>query len=288
MKPGWLLAVPALLMVAAAAIAFAQNPPASHNSSQIIQFLNQTIDWYRHVTAVQQTATEPDDFILVSDNGRMANQVVRLAFDFARAEAQDIAKQGTSAADHNQDQKQSTGSPALLQLEGELDKQTQDDQTEVESLRQKLETATGKKRQQLQSQLAETEAELDLAKARRDQVHSMAEFLNQASGTGLGATGLQAQIQALADSVPAASAPTNNSDESSAKEQISPALIAAAANKPAPSGIWDLTADLLALSQKIRTVDGAVEQTKALAARSREIRTPLVSRLRDLSARAMN
>ena len=99
MKPGWLLLVPALLMVAAGAIAFAQNPPVSHDSSQIIQFLNQTIDWYRHVTAVQQTATEPDDFILVSDNGRMANQVVRLAFDFARAETQGIAKQGTSGAD---------------------------------------------------------------------------------------------------------------------------------------------------------------------------------------------
>ena len=283
MKPGWLLVVPALLMVAAGAIAFAQNPPTGYDSSQVIQFLNQTIDWYRHVTATQQTATEPDDFILVSDNGRMANQVVRLAFDFARAEAEGMAKRGILSADQNQGQKQS-GSPALLQLEDKLDKQTQDGQTEVQSLRQKLETATGKKRQQVQSQLAETEAELELAKARRDQVHSMAEFLNQASGTGVGATGLQAQIQVLADSVPAASVPTNNSDASSAKEQLSPALIAAAANKPAPSGLWDLTADLLALSQKISTVDKAVQQTEALAGRSKEIRTPLVSRLRYLSA----
>ena len=283
-KLGWHLVAPALLMVAAGAIAFAQNPPADHDQSQIIQFLNQTIDWYRHVTPVQQTATEPDDFMLVSDNGRMANQVVRLAFDFARAQAQGIARQGRSGADYNQGQMQSAGSPALLQWEAKLDKQAQDDLTEVDAIRQKLETATGGKRQQLQSQLAETEAELDLAKARRDQVHSMAEFLNQASGTGLGTTGLQAQIQALADSVPAASTPSNGSDAASAKEQLSPALIAAVANKTASSGIWELTADLLALSQKIRTVDNAVQQTEALAGRSKEVRTPLVRRLRDLSA----
>ena len=97
LKANWLLLVPALVMVAAAATAFGQSLPVSHDSSQIIQFLNQTIDWYRHATAVQQTATEVDDFALVADNARMANQTVRLAFDFAKAEAQDIGKQGNAS-----------------------------------------------------------------------------------------------------------------------------------------------------------------------------------------------
>jgi small-conductance mechanosensitive channel len=282
MKLARLLLVPALMFVVTGAIAVSQNPPASHDSSQIVQFLNQTIDWHRHVTPVQQAATEPDDFILLSDNALMANQIVRLAFDFARAEAQGIGKRGNASANLNRNQ--SAGSPALLQLEAKLDEQTQADQGEMDSLRQKLGKVTGARRQQLQSQLAETQAELDLAKARRDQVHSMAEFLNQASGDGLGATGLQAQIQALADSVPAASAPSNNSDASSPREQLSPALIAAAANKPAPSGIWGLAADLFALSQEIQTIDSTVGQTKALAGRSKEIRTPLVLRLKDLVA----
>jgi hypothetical protein len=66
---------------------------------------------------------------------------------------------------------------------------------EVDSLRQKLGTATGSKREQLKSQLAETEAELDLAKARSDQVHTMAEFLNQAGSTGLGKTGCKRKFK---------------------------------------------------------------------------------------------
>jgi hypothetical protein len=57
-------AVVIFLLLPAPSIAFAQNPPAGYDSSQIIQFLSQTIDWYRHVTATQQTVTEPDDFIL--------------------------------------------------------------------------------------------------------------------------------------------------------------------------------------------------------------------------------
>jgi hypothetical protein len=116
LKANWLLLVPALMMVTAAASAFAEILPASQDSSQIIQFLNQTVDWYRHLIPVQQTATEPGDFMLVSDNGRMANQVVRLAFDFARVEAEGIDKYGTSGADQNQGQKQSAGSPPLTHL----------------------------------------------------------------------------------------------------------------------------------------------------------------------------
>jgi small-conductance mechanosensitive channel len=272
------------MIVVAEAIAVSQNAAAKLDSSQVIQFLNQTIDWYRHATPVQQTATEPDDFMLVSDSGQLANQIVRLAFDFARAEGEGGSKEPIAAADQGPGQNQRAGSPALPQLEVKLDKQALDDQAEVDSLRQKLEVAIGKRRQQLQSQLEEIEAELDLAKARRDQVRSMAEFLSQSGATGLGATRLRAQVQALADSVPVASAPSNSSDASFAKEQLTPAMIAAA-NKAAPSGIWELTADLLALSQKIHTVDATLEQTKALAEKSKEIRAPLVLRLKELTAR---
>jgi small-conductance mechanosensitive channel len=286
-KPGWILWVSALMIVAAGALAFSQNAPASLDSSQVIPFLNQTIDWYRNVTVEQRAAVEPDDVAMVSDNGRMADQIVRLAFDFARAEAATTGPQGKSpGSEQDQNIAGSSQYSALLELQAKVDKQTEETHTEVDSLRQKTETATGKKRQELQSQLAEIEGELELATARRDQIHSMVEFLNTTSGSsnGLGATGLRAQIQALADSVPAASAPSNSSEASfSSQEQLHPVL-PAPANKPAPSGIWDLTADLFALSQKLHSVDAAIAQTKALATRSKEIRKPLVSRLKELTA----
>jgi small-conductance mechanosensitive channel len=280
-KGPWLLRMPALIIVVAVAVAFAQNAAPGLDSSQVIQFLNQNIDWYRHATSLQQIATEPDDFMFMADNQRLADQIVRLAFDFATAEADDLDKQVHSGT--GEKQKPGSDSSSLAQLAAKLDKETEDDQAEAGSLRQRLETATGRKRQQLESQLAEIKAELGLAKTRTDQVQALVEFLNQAGGNAAGATGLQAQIQLLADSVPAASASSNSAGGSSAaKQQLSPAMIAAA-NKPAPSGIWELCADLFALSQRISTVDGAVVQTKALIAKSKDIRTPLGGRIKALS-----
>jgi small-conductance mechanosensitive channel len=281
----WIILTAIFMIVAPAALAMPQTAPANFDATQLIQYLNQTIDWYRRATSVQQTAAEPDDYVLLNDNTRIANQIVQLSFDFGRAEAADIGKQSNANKGQNNAQNQSTGSPALLQLEANLDQQTAELQAEVDSLRQKLDAATGKKRQQLQSQLSETESELELAKARSEQVHNMAEFLKGTSVTGPGGTGLQAQIQALAESVPAASAPSNGNETSSAKQQPNPAAMAAA-NKAAPSGIWESIADVYGLSQRINTVDGVVRQTKALAAKSKDLRTPLVSQIKELFAQA--
>ena len=277
-----LIAVLALAITSAGVIAFSQNASTNPDSSEVIQFLNQTIDWYRHVGSEQQIATELNDLSVVSDNGRMADQIVRLAFDFARADAELIAKQGNFVA--NQDK--SSGSSqysSLLQLEAKVEKQAQETQAELDFLHRQMQVATGKKRQQLQAQAEETQGELDLARARLDALHNMARFVSGTNTSSLGVTGLQAQIQALADSVPSVSAPSNNGNVAiSSKESLPPALLATV-NKPAPSGIWDLAADLLATSQKIHTVDVAIQQANALARRSKEIRTPLVRRLKELS-----
>ena len=279
-KLRWLVAVLVALILGAGATASAQNAPvALANSSQVIQFLNQTIDWYRHRSAEQQIATEPDDVLVVNDNRQVADQVVRLAFDFAQAETESLVKGGTPG----QNQNQSAGSSqyqALLQLEAKINQQVQESQAEVDALRLNLETATGKKRQELQSQLAETQAELELAKVRQDTIHSMTEFVSGTRSNGIGTTDLRAQIQALADSVPVVL--TAKGNDGSSKEQANPALIAAT-NRPAPSGVWDLTADLFELSQKIQTVDVAIQQTHALAKRAEEIRAPFVGRIKELS-----
>jgi len=62
----------------------AQNTaPTDPSSADILQFLTQTIDWYRQTQQEQQIATEPADLGFLADNRRMATQIVRLAFDFA-------------------------------------------------------------------------------------------------------------------------------------------------------------------------------------------------------------
>jgi small-conductance mechanosensitive channel len=220
--------------------------------------------------------------VAVYDNRQIADQVVRLAFDFARVEADSLTKQGEGGG-----QNQSAPSPqyqALRQLQAQLDEQVHDTQAELESLRQKLPTAAASKRKGLEVQVAELQGELELANARRDAMRSMVEFVSGTTANGLGATGLRAQIEALAGSVPAALASPSNTGQAgaSSNSQLSSAA-ALTTNKPETSGIWDLAANVFALSRKVHTIDTAIEQTEALARSSRQFRDPLVDRLKGLS-----
>ena len=80
------------IIAGASTLAAPQDTSTVPDSSKVIQFLNQTIDWYRTVGTQQQVSVDRDVVAVGTNNRQMANQIVRLAFDFARAEADSIAK----------------------------------------------------------------------------------------------------------------------------------------------------------------------------------------------------
>ena len=99
MKRSWLLWSLLLLLLVIGfgqSNLFSQSLPQNPDASHIIQFLNQTIGWYRELAVQQKIATEPTDLMIVYDNRQTADQVVRLAFDFARTEAELTTKQSSS------------------------------------------------------------------------------------------------------------------------------------------------------------------------------------------------
>jgi len=283
---GWHLVLLVSMIISSSAITSSQNGPSTNpDSAEVIHFLDQTISWYHQLSIQQQIATEPNDLMVVYDNRQIADQVVRLSFDFARAETESIAKRGSSSP--TEDESADTSQyQALRQLQANLDKQAQDTQAELETNRQKLATTTGTRHQELQSRIAELQGEIGLVGARRDAVHSMVEFVSGTSTNGLGATGLKAQVEALAGSAPAASvnpSNTNHPGASTPNPFVNPTP-ASATNKPELSGLWDLTADIIALSRKVHTLDSIIQQTDALANTSKQIRTPLVNDLKALSS----
>ena len=159
-------------------------PPASTGSGAeaIIPFLNQTIVWYRDLTQQQQLATEPSDIMFFNDNRQIADQVVRLSFEYARARAQALAAQSnTSSNPGNASQYQT-----LTTLAAKADQQYKDTQKEVDDFRQQLSTATGAKRKKLQATLDETQSEVELFQARRDTLRNMVQFATGATAGGVG------------------------------------------------------------------------------------------------------
>jgi small-conductance mechanosensitive channel len=251
-------------------------------SGEIVQFLGKTIAWYRDGAVEQQILSEAGDVTFVDENRRTANQIVRLAFDFARQQAQSEAKQPKAGAAQDQSGGLSQYQ-SLLQAAQNADQQVEKLQADFESLKQKAEAGPAKKRAELASQAAETQSELALQQARRDALHGMVDFVSGTSANGMGATGLRAEIEELARSVPTAlSDSTGSTAQDQAASQASGARISAAVNKEAPSGIWGLLGSLIKLAEKKRSLTQDVQNTDALAQDCKEIRTPLVTSLRAL------
>lgn len=273
-----------LLNICATLIAQSTSAPVGiPNSQQVLDYLNQSIDWYRHLSTEEQIASDPSDILFVNDDRQVANQVVRLSFDFARADAQYA---GAKNAPVNTENTPQSKYQSLFQAGAQADQLVKDTQTELDGLRQKLSTAHGKARQTLQSTIEELQAELQLAQARSEAIHNMLQFVNTGA-TGTSSNNLAAQIQELQRSVPevapattAATTASEQQGKTSAATNAPPSSgNSAPPRRQEPSGILALTTDLFSLTRKIHTIDQTIQLTDALAQSSQNLRAPLVKNL---------
>jgi len=271
---------------------------ASVDAARVVQFLDQTIAWYHQLGAQQQLVSDANDAVYVSADHQMANEVVRLAFRFARTQAEGAQPTAASAQASDQAASGQGAAPSmyqtLMQQEGEARKDENQVVGEVDDLQKKIATASGKQKQALEAHLAETQAEVDLAKARVDALRNMARFL---SGADTGATGLSAQIDALESTLPpdlseaARSGSANGSSGGGtsapgSQQQAAPATPPAAiANVASGSGLWESATSLFSTWGKLRSINSAVQQTRELARSARDIRDPQVADLRELTQR---
>lgn len=262
-----------------------QNQPASigpptQDPAQIVQFLSRTISWYRQLPVEQQLATEPSDLSYVQENRRIADQIVQIAFDYARSQAQlqsklKKAQQSSQPADASQSQR-------LTQAFDKTEQQVQDTQNELQETQQKLASAPASKKAVIQAQVSELQSEIGLLQARRDVLQTMIEFV-VSSNSGSGGVGLRAQIEEMARSVPASlSHPQGAAGETTPEPAATMTNTAQAAKRSEPSGIWGLTADLIHLSEKRHTLQQEIASTEELKQRAVDFRKPILDNLRNL------
>ena len=252
--------------------------PSTPTSSEIVQFISRTVDWYRQTQQEQHLASEPADLGFISDNRRTSAQVVKLAFDFARQHEEEVARTRTKAPENptsaaSQYQNLAKNAAAADQL-------VQQTQSEVDGLKQKLEHASPSKRRQLEDQLAETQSELALYQARQQALHGMLEFASGAAAGG--GTNLRAQIEELAHTVPPSVSGLGTGENTSGQDQQQQTKTQEIATKSPPSGMWGLAADVFHLSSKRNSLSNELRLTDALQHDSAQLRTPFSNRLKQL------
>src|SRR5579863_4600249 len=289
---------PATAPAAAPSDAAAPAPVAATRVSvltgdQVIQILDQTVEWYRTLGTQQQTASQPSDLLILYANQQTAAQVVGLAFDIARANAELLsseASSGQAAAGTT------SAAQALALQQKKLQAQRLSIQAEMDGDRKQIASSSGGGIPELSSKLSELQGELDMLDARKNLLDTMAQFVNENDSKSSSANALKAHIDAIAVSVPttgtapaptpAPAAPTPAPAAGKSTAAATPAVFASGAATSARTGIWELASNAFKLSDKIGTIKAIDRNTTALEQTFAKIRSAPLEQLKALSARS--
>ena len=285
---------PTLLALALVSGGHAQAPADSVLTSravmtgeQVIHILDETVDWYRMLGVQQQSATQPSDLLILYANRQAADRVVGLAFEIARANADLLSSQAELKQDDAADPSRSP--QALLESQKEVNARRGAIQAEIAATQKQLGDLQPPARTALQSKLAELQSELDLLNARRNLLNTMIELAQETDANGSGVSALKEHINAIAASIPAATAGAtlapgmlDGQDGMMVATAAAPQADQGSTGRP---GIWDLAGTVLRLQGKLATIDDVDRRTEALAETFAKTRALPDQQLKTLSAR---
>src|SRR5688572_24569813 len=261
--------------------ASAAQPRAVMTSDQVVQVLDETVDWYRTLGAQQQASRQPSDLLILYANRQTADQIMKLVFDFARANAELLS----SDAGAKKAAEEAASEQSLSRLRKGLEDRRASIQAEIEASRRQLAGTAKQDRATLQSRISALQGQLDLLNARRNMLSSMAQFASETDATGFGANALKAHIDAIAASIPASSGTPAPVAQAPASDPSAAGSPAAAGSSLSRFGIWDLAGTVFRLSAKARTIEQVDQRTAELEQTLNVIRTPPLDQLKRLADR---
>jgi hypothetical protein len=241
------------------------------SSQQVIAFLTESIDWYRHCAIEHQIATDPVDLVFLEANQPGAVQILQLSFDFAGAGAQFSV---TSQADTQKGNAGiATDSPDLaqfVQLKTNTELQSRQASEKIEAISKSIKTAHGAHRRDLQAALDATQSRLDVLQAGLATLQQLVEFMQAFTSRQTG--DLESTIDDLARTVPDVTGPTTVVSQT----QVSAASLSA---KSGEAGILALSSEVSALGTKLGILDDEIRRTDTLKQSSEQLRNPLLAAL---------
>jgi len=236
------------------------------SEQQVLRFLADTIDWYRHLPTVEQIGTTPADLLFLEDNRSITTEIVRLSFEFGKvAAAIDPADNPAEAA--------FTLAPAgarpelqdLVTAKAKVDSNAQQAINQLNSLTQTTLTARYVDREKRSAQMAEIRRRIQLLSVMSANYQTLLTFIRAASADPDRAASLAVVIENLQHDVPdvfAAAPPSQTSNLAA-----DPASVR--------YGIMGGISQVSALARKERVIDGVIKGTDALSKSLQGIRAPI-------------
>ncbi len=261
--------------ILAAAIAgglSADVPPSTYqlpSNSEVIGYLVQSVNWYRHVYAERQVANEPTDFMFLDDNQAIEQQIVKLSFEFAKADAM---VETTAVSSHRGTT--STSPPAdlehFIELKKRNDELSQQAMEEIKNLDKRLNAARGADRGKLKAAEEDAQTRLHLLDAVAQGLNDLIEFAQNPSEAHAQNGHLDSTIDDLAQSIPEMN--SESVPSATARLQDTNSRIASS-----DAGIFALASNVSAMRRKLHVVDEKIRLTNNLTVSAENLRIPLAA-----------
>ena len=273
--------VPTAARPAAAASAAAVSvlaAPLPPDAKTVISYLSNVINWYGHLGVEAQLVSEPDETLFFADDRQVASEVLRLAFEYARAQAAFLAKtspNGAVAATGSTGTKRPPPRPGWAIPRRPRCRSKPPRLRSARKSRicrrswRKRRRASASRRTQIQ----DLQSELDLNQARLDALKALTEFESGSAAPDQN-SGLPAQI----DDARALDRRQQQEDDCAARD-------AALVTRSERTGILGFITDLFALSNKLDALEENIALAKALAARADGVRKSILASITSLNER---
>ena len=272
LKQGSQLAACCAIVAAAMASGLsADTPPSTYqlpSNPAVIGYLLQSVNWYRHVYTERQVAHEPADLMFLDDNQAIERQIVKLSFEFAKADAM----LETSTASSHGRTTASDPPPAdlahFIELKNRNDRLSQQAKEEIKKLDKRLNKAKGDDLGKLKAAEEDAQTRLQLLDAVAQGLNDLVEFV-QSPGEGEAYSGhLDSTIDELAQSIPEVTSP-------SVSLATVPPHEANSRTAGPDAGILGLVSDVSAMKHKLHVVDEKILLTDNLTLSANNLRVPL-------------
>lgn len=241
------------------------------SDAQVIGYLLQSVSWYRHSYSERQVADDPEDLVFLNDNQAIESQIVRLSFEFAKA---DVALAKTATSPH--DAAAMSAGPSsvdlahFIELKNRNDLVTQQTSEDIGQLNEKLASARKADRKKLNAALDDAQSRLELLQAVSLAVNDLIQFVQTARTAQANTATLDLTIDDLAQSIPELSSPTTPLLKLPAQDADS-----RTSNGWRETGLLGLASKVSALNRKLRVVDEKIRLTDNLSLSLKDIRTPM-------------
>ena len=241
------------------------------SDTQVIGYLLQSVNWYRHVYTEREVASDPGDLVFLNDNQAIEGQIAKLSFEFAKADAA-LAKTATSS----HDAPATLAAPAsadlahFIELKNRNDQETQQTSEDIGKLNEKIASARKADRKKLKAALADAQSRLELLQAVSRAVIDLIQFVQSARTAQANNATLDLTIDDLAQSIPELSSPVTPLSKLPAQDADSKT-----SNSWSETGILGLASEVSALSRKLRVVEEKIRLTDNFSLSAKNMRTPM-------------